>query len=78
MKIATARNPDKCPATRRALLAHLWAKGLNVNIWREGPLYVMHAGSVLSATHCRRISSLTFAQWENYAKNAPRARTDYC
>jgi hypothetical protein len=79
MRIQPSKDPQKAPRTRRELLSHLWAVGYaDVNIWREGPMYVLHSGSVLTATHCRRITAMSFSQWEAYVKNAPRSRADYC
>jgi hypothetical protein len=79
MRIQPAKAPQKAPKTRRALLSHLWGRGYtDVYIWREGPMYIMLAGRIVTATHIRRITDMSFAQWENYAKNAPRSRADYC
>lgn len=64
MKIEPNKKPSTRPTTRRALLAHLWGRGINCNVFKEGGRYAITTFGVIAATHTRRIDAFTFEQWE--------------
>jgi hypothetical protein len=74
MNIKPVNDVTKCPKTRRELLYHLWGVGLtNVNVFREGSYYAITVGRIISATHLKRIGTLTYEQWEKLAKDVPKS-----
>jgi hypothetical protein len=69
-----AKDPLKCPRTRRELLQHLWAAPdlHDTNVFKEGPYYTVRKGRVTAATHTRTIDSRSFAGWEQFVRNVPQ------
>lgn len=69
MNIRPAKDPTKCPRTRRELLAHLWGVDIFCNVFKEGAYYAVRTYGRVGATHVRRIDALTFEQWGRVAKD---------
>lgn len=64
MKIEPNKKPTARPTTRRALLSHLWGRGIQCNVFKEAGRYAITAFGIIAATHLRRIDTLTYEQWE--------------
>lgn len=57
------------PKTRKELVSYLWGKGVNANVFKEGPKYAVNFDGKIMATHLRTIGSLSFEEWERRILN---------
>jgi hypothetical protein len=79
MNIRPAKDSaNRCPRTRRELLAHLWGIGLYANVFKEGPVWAIQYDTVVAATHRRRINWDTYDQWAQMVRGVKDGFNPLC
>lgn len=71
-------NPQSFPKTRKQLLRYLWDNGLDVEIFRCGPHYVIQRGVFQhSMGGLRRIGTHSFERWAEIARFYSQTHNNY-